>query len=251
MFCPPRCPYRSCSQHTDPESNFFTRHGSFKPRCRPHDVPRFRCRSCGRTFSRQTFRADFRDNRPSLNPRLFLLIASGVGLRQSSRLLKLSRRCTELKFRKIARHLRRLNLNLRDRTEGSATFHLDEIETFEGQRNARPLSVPVLIESNSRFIVWAESAPIRPRGSMTPKRLRLIARSERRHGKRKDGSRRSLKRTFQRAVELVHEHSTVTLLTDEKSSYPGLAARAFRGHRIIHQQTNSKLVRDTFNSTLR
>jgi hypothetical protein len=30
---------------------------------------------------------DYRDHRPDLNPKLFELLASGVGLRQSSRLL--------------------------------------------------------------------------------------------------------------------------------------------------------------------
>jgi hypothetical protein len=44
---------------------------------------------------------DYRDHRPDLNPKLFELLASGVGLRQSSRVLGLSRRCLELKHRKI------------------------------------------------------------------------------------------------------------------------------------------------------
>src|SRR5688572_32743203 len=99
---------------------------------------------------------DYRDHRPDLNARLFQLLASGLGLRQSSRNLRLSFRCTELKFRKIARHLRRLNLNLRKCLRGDATFQLDEFETYEERRNTRPLSVPVLIETKTRFIVWAE-----------------------------------------------------------------------------------------------
>jgi transposase-like protein len=59
-------------------------------------VPRFRCRTCRKGFSRQTFRADYRDHRPSLNDPLFRLIASGIGLRQAARNLALSPRCTEL-----------------------------------------------------------------------------------------------------------------------------------------------------------
>jgi hypothetical protein len=71
-------------------------------------------------------------------------------------------RCTELKFRKIARHLRRLNLNLRGPLPEDSSFQLDEFESYEGRRNTRPLSIPVLIETKSRFLVWAEAAPIRP-----------------------------------------------------------------------------------------
>jgi hypothetical protein len=211
-------------------------------------VPRFRCKACSRTFSRQTFRADFRDHRPDLNQRLFELLASGVGLRQSARMLKLSFRCTELKYRKIARHLRRVNANLQgelDRQE--LVFQLDELETFEGQRNTRPLSVPVLIEVESRYIVWAESATIRPRGKMTEKRKRAIAKAERRHGVRKDLSARALKRTLARGAGLTPEDAQVVLHTDEKSSYPGLAEAAFGVERLVHFQTSSKLARGTWN----
>ena len=96
MFQPPRCPYRHCVHHESPGPRWFRYHGSYRAQCRAHAVPRYQCRACRRTFSRQTFRMDFRDHRPDLNPKLFELQASGVGLRQSARLLKLSRRCCEL-----------------------------------------------------------------------------------------------------------------------------------------------------------
>ena len=247
MFVPPCCPYRYCSSHFDPRTGFCIRFGYFKPQCRPHRVQRFRCRSCRRTFSRQTFRADFRDRKPHLNAALFCWVASGVGIRESSRRTGLSLRCTELKLRKIGRHLRRLNLNLRHSFGGDARFHMDELETYEERRNTRPLSIPVLIESETRFIVWAESAPIRPRGTMTPKRLKAIQESEIRHGIRKDTSRRSVRRTLERGAELAKGSERVLLQTDEKSSYPGTARRCFGRDRLAHEKTNSKLVRATWN----
>ena len=247
MFTPPYCPNPTCRQHSDPEPRFFRHHGSFLPKCRRHPVPRFRCGTCRRTFSRQTFRLDYRDHRPDLNRPLFLLLSSGVGLRQSSRVLGLSLTCTQLKFRKIARHLRRLNCNLRRPLPSGSTYQLDELETFEGQRNTRPLSVPILIERDSRYIVWAEAAPIRPRGRMTAARQRAIARSEARHGVRKDLSKGALERTFARGAALASNQTWVFLQTDEKSSYPGLAASAFGEERLIHQRTNSRVARTTWN----
>ena len=247
MFQPPRCPYRDCPQHRHPDPSFYTRHGSYRPLCRPWPVPRFRCRSCRRTFSRQTFRMDFRDHRPDLNARLFRYLASGIGLRQSARNLGLSLRCTELKFRKIARHLRRLNLRLRGPLPPFATFQLDELETYEGRRNTRPLSVPVLIERETRFVIWAESAPIRPRGKMTEARKRAIQEDERRFGPRRDTSRRALRRTLGRGAEIAGELPVVFLETDEKSTYPALAAEAFGRERLRHSVTSSKLARDTWN----
>jgi len=247
MFQPPRCPNRRCPRHLDPTPRFFTRQGSYRPRCRAHAVPRFQCKTCGKGFSRQTFRADYRDHRPSLNARLFELLASGVGLRQSARILGLSRHCTELKARKIARHLRRVNLNLRGPLPGGATFQLDELETYEGRRNTRPLSVPVLIETNSRYMVWAEAAPIRPRGRMTKAREAAIAADELRFGRRKDLSRRSVERTLKRGAELAKGLRTVALSTDEKSTYPRLAREVFGRRRLRHQRTNSKRKRDERN----
>ncbi len=247
MFEPPRCPYPHCLQHAQPSPGFFVRHGSYRAKCRPHTVPRFRCRTCGRTFSRQSFRMSFGDHRPHLNAALFELLCSGIGLRQSARVLRLSRRCTELKFRKIARHLRRLNLNLRCPLPKGSTFQFDEFETYEGRRNTRPLSVPMLIERESRYLIWAESATIRPRGKMTKSRLEVIAAEDRRLGRRTDRSRRAIRRTLHRGAELSSCLPSIVLHTDEKSSYPGLAREAFGARRLLHHRTNSKVSRDKAN----
>ncbi len=247
MFRPPRCPHRDCPRHRDLRPDFCRPHGSYRPRCRPRPVPRFRCRTCGRTFSRQTFRADYHDHRPHLNAPLVRLLASGVGLRQSSRLLGLSRRCTELKFRKLARHLRRLNLNLRTQLPDDVVLQFDELETYESRRNTRPLSVPILIERRSRFVLWAEAAPIRPRGKMTPARVRAIREDEARFGRRKDLSGRSVDRTLRRGGELVRDQARIVFESDEKASYPAHARRVFGASRLEHRTTNSKLARRTWN----
>ena len=247
MFEPPRCPYFRCPQHLAPAPGFFRHHGHYQVLCRPHPVPRFRCTSCGRTFSRQTFRMDYRDHRPDLNARLFQSLASGIGLRQSSRNLRLSLRCTEIKFRKIARHLRRLNLNLRSTLPPGSKFQLDELETYEARRNGRPLSVPVVIETESRYIIWAESATLRPRGKMTPSRRLAILADEARFGRRRDRSRRSVRRSLERAASLHRPEQAVILDTDQKSSYVGLAKTAFGRRRLVHRRTSGKLPRTTAN----
>ena len=108
MFRPPHCPSPTCVAHLTPESvegGFFIRYGAYRPRCRSRPVPRFKCRICRKSFSRQTFRTDYRDHKPHLNPRLVKLLASGVGLRESGRRLQISWRCLQLKARKISAHL--------------------------------------------------------------------------------------------------------------------------------------------------
>jgi hypothetical protein len=247
MFQPPHCPNRACRAHAAPPPGFCAGHGSYEAQCRPHPIPRFRCKLCGRTFSRQTFRADYRDHRPSLNGRLFYLLASGVGLRQSARNLGLSRRCTELKARKLGRHVRRVHANFCGELPSGTWLQLDELETYETRRNTRPLTVPLLIATESRFVIWAESAPIRPRGTMTEKRKRAIAAEELRFGPRKDLSRQSLLRTLGRGARMFPEGSTVFFDTDEKLVYPDLLGQAFAGRRVLHRTTSSKRERTVDN----
>ena len=246
MFQPPRCPYAECCQHSDPKPDFFVCHGFYHPKCRPWPVPRFRCISCRRTFSRQTFRMDYRDHKPDRNALVFYLLASGLGLRQTARIADLGRQCTAIKFRKIARHLRQLNLNLRVPLQEGAVFQFDEIETYEHSRNTRPLTVPILIEQHSRFMVWAESATIRPRGKMTPSRKRAIARHDAQRPRR-DESRRAIERTLSHGAALARELQVVPVHTDEKSAYPKQLRKAFGRSRLVHLTTNSQLARGTWN----
>jgi len=102
MFRPPRCPHEDCSQHARPAVRFFIKKGSYTVRCRRRRIPRFLCRTCGRGFSSQTFRPDFRDHRPEVNARVRRLIEAGAGLRETARRVGLSQDCTARKIRKLS-----------------------------------------------------------------------------------------------------------------------------------------------------
>ena len=226
-FVPPRCPNQRCSQFRKPTPDFFTRQGWFHPLCRNQAVPRFRCRHCRRGFSRQTFRADFRDHRPDLNAKVIQLLSSGIGLRQCARLLQISRRCLELKARKIGFQLRGLNQNLKPQLEGKVIFMLDEMETFEQCRSTKPLTLPVLIEKESAFVVSARCAPIKPSGSMPEWRKQLIARREGLEGKRRHGGRWCIRRVFRDGRSMVAAGAKVEVISDEKTVYRTLAREVF------------------------
>jgi hypothetical protein len=124
---------------------------------------------------------------------------------------------------------------------------MDELETYEERRNSRPLSVPVLIERKTRFIVWAEAATIRPRGKMTAARLRAVEEDERRFGKRRDQSLNALRRALSRGRDLASALTRVTLETDKKTVYERLAKAAFGEDRLSHRRTSSRLPRTEAN----
>ena len=252
MYAPPRCAYRNCPNHRSPSPGFYTRHGHYRSRCKPHPIPRFKCRVCGRTFSRQSFRMDCGDRKPHLNSKVVLLLCSGVGFRQTARILKVRRKNLEAKARKISRHIAALEDNqlARIRAEdrmgklgSSLALQFDEFESYETRRNTRPLSIPVVIETLSRFRFAASAATIRPRGKMTEARRKAIETEDRRFGRRMDRSRAACLRVLKIAARARPWATQVTIDTDEKSTYPKLIARAFRGRQIGHSQTSSRAPR--------
>jgi hypothetical protein len=249
VFVPPRCPNQECPAHLHPESipdGFYNPNGSYQPKCRPCPVPRFKCRVCHRGFSRQTFRVDYCDNKPHLNSYLFKLLASGMGLRQSARILPLSRRCTELKARKISHHLGRLNRNLMDQMPEGTRFSLDEMETFEGERAVLPVTVPILIEVDSMYVVATDVAPIRASGKMSADRRSAIAKAEEREGPRQDLSVSALERIFRRFRVCCRNHIPRAFITDKKQVYGALLRRYFKDQ-VPHTTISSKQKRDQTN----
>lgn len=247
MFTPPFCPHEDCPKHLAPSRHFYHKHGYFHSACRAHPVPRFRCLACERTFSRQTFRSDYRDRRPYLNAPLINLVTMGVGIRMCSRRLGLTLRCTELKLRKIAAHLEGLNKTLRRPLSGEVQFVFDELETFETDRGMCPVTVPVLIERSTRFFVATTTAPIRPKGRMTPRRLERLASWNEKHGRRLDQSKSACRRALQIGAALLDDTAELTLFSDEKTTYPVLAREAFGKSLVAHHKTNSQRARTPAN----
>jgi hypothetical protein len=189
---------------------------------------------------------DYRDHKPDRNIFLVLLLSSGVGLRQSARFLGMNRKCVEAKARKIGRHCKDLNKNLRGKLPERVTLQFDEIETYETRRNTRPLTLPVLIDRETRFILGARSAPIRPNGTMTPSRLKAIERDRRRLGERPSRSRAAVRNVLRQGARCLLPGATIIVQTDEKSTYPGLARWAL-GQHIAHETVSSQIARTTWN----
>ena len=251
MFQPPRCPNRHVPLDTsDPDPALLHPTRLLPPPLsRPGRSHASAAAPAARGFSRQTFRADYRDHRPDLNRQASSSqIATGHRPAPNSPQHRpLLQAPPDRKFRKLGRHLYRLNLNLRAPLPEGSVLVFDELETYEGRRNTRPLTLPVLIDKETRFVIWSESAPIRPRGSMPEARKRAIKADEQRFGPRRDRSRRAVRRTLRRGAELTSKLEVVELHTDEKSSYPSAARRAFGSKRLVHRTTNSKLARGTWN----
>jgi transposase-like protein len=242
-FVPPRCPNPGCPQHLNPTAAFYRRRGYYQPQCRDEPIPRFKCRMCERGFSRQTFRHDYRDHRPQDNVPVFMLLVSGVGLRQLGRLLKMNAKSVQGKQRKMARTFGFLHENLTPRLPSGRGFLLDEEETYE-QASIFPLTMPVLIEKETWFVVATAVGSIRrlaEPGTLRRARQDLAEKD----GPRPDESRIRVQDVLQQLARKVPE-GNLLLLTDEKTSYVTLGKEVF-GDRLVHEVTPSTLARGSFN----
>jgi transposase-like protein len=242
-FTPPRCPNARCKFHDCPSPGWMTRWGYFAARCRDQREQRFRCKGCNHTFSRQTFRYDYRDRRPDCNARLFELLTSGVGLRQSGRVLKLGLSTIQKKMRKLSRTCRQLHDNLCMRLPTGRCYLMDEEESYEGA-SIRPLTIPIVIERSHWFVVATAVGSIRrlaPAG--TARRARQDT-DEAINGKRPDESRECV-------AEVLHalrarSPGPIKLLTDQKTSYASVAREVF-GSDVLHATTAGSDPRTTRN----
>ena len=230
MFRPFRCPNVACPAHREPDHSFCTRDGAYRALCRNHPVPRFRCRECGRRFSRQTFRADCRQKKPAINATCLDLMVSCVGQRTAARVLKVARRTVERRFAWLGRHAAFFQANRLVAARIAGPFQLDELETFEANRY-QPVTVPVLIERRTLFIVGTAAGPLRRKGRMTPRQRLRRAEHEARFGRRPSRSDSAVRTVLRPLRAVVPEPSPVVLESDHKPSY-GRLGRALFGARF-------------------
>lgn len=243
-FRPPFCPTRGCEAHTNPTGTWYRPRGRYQPKCRAEPVPRFRCLCCGHSFSRQTFRHDYRDHRPETNAPLLRLLVSGVGLRQAGRNLDLGIRAVVQKLHKFAATLGLLHGNLCRKLPEGLTFLLDEEESFETSKGF-PVTMPVVMHRDTWFVVATAVEPIRRLARRGSKLRRYQDHHERLHGRREDRSRVAVRTVLQSLAQRVAAGS-LTMLTDEKSSYGKLLHESF-GDRVLHLRTPGKAPRTVAN----
>ena len=245
MFTPPRCPYDSCRAHHNPPERFFKCDGTYQPLCRPHPVQRYRCRLCRRRFSRQSFRADRSQKKPYLNAAFLHLMTACVALRQTARVLRVARRTIERRFAWLAAHAGRFHRNRLAHASLNGPFMLDEMETFEGNRY-QPVTVPVLIEPRSLFVIASEVGPLRRKGRMTPAQRRLRGEHERKHGRRPSHSAAAVRSVLERLRSCAAPDGPVELVSDQKPLYEHLGGRVF-GSRFRWQAHSASARRDQHN----
>lgn len=239
-FKPPCCPHAPCPSRQPAGPAFDCRpRGHFLRQCDRRRVRRFRCRVCGRSFSSQTFRLDYRLKKPQLTEALFKSFVGKVTQRQAARSLPCNRKTVRRRLLLLGRHSREFQERVLERAPtrpfADLAFQLDELETFESDRRLKPVTLPVLIHTSSRFVLHVEAAALPARGQLRARDRARREQLEARQGARASGSRAAVGRCFERLAQALPSGAAPRVSTDQKASYAPLLAAALRGP-YAHEQ---------------
>lgn len=247
-FAPPFCPIPGCPSG-DPQQAFtWHRRGRYRRACDGRWIPRFHCHSCDRSFSSQTFRSSYRYRKPFLHHLLIQLLCSKVTRRQAARVLGVHRNTVERRFLRFARigcefHLSQLE-QCRSRGGMIGTFQLDELETFEHHRRLKPITMGVLIERKSYFVVNSCAGTLPPRRPLKDGEASRLAAIEAAHGKRQSQSRACVRDCALALRSILAPEAAIIFQSDKKTTYRSEFRRTFSDRLLIHHVTSSKAVRD-------
>jgi len=242
-FVPPFCPLERCLFNRTAPRGFASPHGFYYSRARGRVIARFRCSACRATFSYATFRFSYRQKKPHLDAMVMRVLCSGVSLRGTARLLGINRKTVFRKLRRVSAHSSSLHRVALASGKLVGVFQLDELESFESNR-FQPVTVPVLIEKRTHFVVATDTAPLRRKGRMTLRQKQMRTRHEAAYGRRPSDSDTAVKRCLAQLASAAGGH--VVLESDRKPSYGRIAKELF-GRGVSLQTHDSRRRRDRSN----
>ena len=241
-FRPPCCPNPGCDFHLDSTGWRFKKAGFYTRLIRPHRIQRYRCTTCKRAFSSQTFSVTYWLRRPELLEAVFHGEVSGSGHRQIARQYGVSHTTVQRLAERLGRHCLLLHEGLRRRAReklASEPVVLDGLRSFAGGQYW-PVEVTGLIGARSYYSHDFTVTELRRSGSMTDEQKKRRAAYERRLG------RPDPRALLEDVVDLLEANlpasGPVELRTDDHGTYPR-ALKRVENPEIEHLRTNSKLPR--------
>lgn len=240
-FSPPRCPNRACPSKSGTCFRW-VRRGWYRRACDQRRVQRFQCLECRRYFSEQTFRLDYRLKLPELHLVLMRDFVSKITQRQSARTLGCRRKTVAHRLALLGDHCRAFHAGMLARAGAAGgvrgLFQLDELETYEERRRLQPVTVPVLVETSSAFVVSVSTGALPARGSLRPAEKRQKLELEKARGKRRSESSEAVAKVLEQLETAVPAGGPIDVSSDRKATYPKLLVQRF-GARVRHVQMPS------------
>jgi len=232
-FIPPFCPNPRCLHHQSPRGQLWWNY--LKPyHTRTFGwVPRFYCRSCRKTFSKQTFLLDYYCKKKVDYFFFHHLSSESMSIRGLSRILKISRGCVINRSQRLGRQCLALHSLCRKMIQGDEAVAIDGFQSFDVSQYF-PNNLTLSITEKSLYILEATHSTLRRSGRMTEEQKRKRRKLEERFSYERGALVRAFKEVLdQLAGEYpLREGRPLIILTDEKKEY----ARALKTHPLFKEQ---------------
>ena len=237
---PPFCPNAACPFHLRDRQRWrFEKIGFFKRQSPPEFVQRYRCLSCRRSFSDQTFRPTYWMRRADLLPAVLGRLQSCSGIRQMARELRVSPSSVAGVVSRLGRHCLLLHERMRPKGPLREALAADGFESFEWSQYS-PSNYHVAVGKDSHFFYGFTATELRRKGRMTDRQRRTRARLEARLGR---PDPKGTEKDFARLLSIVAPRAQQLVLhTDEHRAYPR-ALRRVPHLAVEHRRVSSRAAR--------
>lgn len=237
MFTPPFCPYKQCERHLEQEDESWWKPCGFHQTKAFGPVQRFRCLSCGRTFSVQTFSVHYYAKRKLCLKRLERLAASSMSIRALGREFQASCGTITNRIDRLTRQGIAIHSSLRPEAIRDESVCFDGLVSFERSKYF-PADIGISITCCSRYVLGISHAITKRSGRLRP------SQKDRRDLLYEGATfeKAAVVRSMREQLDLIASVRVLTrrrpllIITDEKKEY----GRAFTHHSLYLEQTEDK-----------
>lgn len=210
------CPNPDCSQHHNPEIAFYHKKGYYKTKHNHQPVPRYKCKTCKKFFSAQTFKDTYKQKKPGLNKEVFKYYSSAMTQRRLAKNLGCNLKTVVRKFLFLARKARAMHESNVPKLQVSSIM-LDEMETYEHTK-LKPLSIAIVVSGDGSKIIDLCVAEMNCKGH-------LARASQEKYGYREDWREDAMNSVLETAKNCAS--GKVAVFSDKKANYPKAILKAF------------------------
>jgi hypothetical protein len=247
---PPFCPNRACKHHIIPQSAAWWQPAGEYYTAAFGTVLRYRCLSCRKGFSVQTFRLDYYAKKVVDYGAIHHAHSESMSLRGMSRHFLLSCGTVQNRLDRLGRQLLGMHGILRLCLPRTEDVCIDGFQSFDLSQY-HPNNYTISMTRSTRFALGCTHASLRRAGRMTDKQRERRAQIDTVHRYEKKAIERSFRQLLDQ-LNREYRHNgrqTLVIISDEHKAY----ARAFHKHQLftrqspefrsVHHTVNSKLPR--------
>ena len=213
----PGCPNLECEFHQ--KKDCVIRDGFYFRKEDSRKVARFKCKNCNRKFSFATFKLEYRQKKRRVNYMLFKLLASGISMRRSARVLNIHQTTVHRKLIYLAKKARKEQALFLRELKQEKVEHLQFDDLISSiHTKLKPIAISIAVDAKRRFILGTEIIEIPAFGH-------LAELSRRKYGRRKNEHTKNISTLLENLSPFVHQQAKIE--SDEHHAYASIVNKYF------------------------